>query len=88
MPAKHKSDPHLTTAHVLFMDVVGYSKLLVNEQREVIQQLNQIVRKTAQFRKSEAGGKLISIPSGDGMALVFFQSPGSQRNARWKLAGC
>src|SRR5713101_845773 len=75
MPAKHKSDPHLTTAHVLFMDVVGYSKLLVNEQREVVHQLNQIVRKTAQFRKSEAGGKLISIPSGDGMALVFFQSP-------------
>src|SRR5438132_1632088 len=75
MSAKHKSDPHLTTAHVLFMDVVGYSKLLVNEQREVVHQLNQIVRKTAQFRKSEAGGKLISIPSGDGMALVFFQSP-------------
>src|ERR1700730_14991149 len=75
MPAKHKSDPHLTTAHVLFMDVVGYSKLLVNEQREIVHQLNQIVRKTAQFRKSEAGGKLISIPSGDGMALVFFQSP-------------
>src|SRR6266481_1722521 len=75
MAAKHKSDPHLTTAHVLFMDVVGYSKLLVNEQREVVHQLNQIVRKTAQFRKSEAGGKLISIPSGDGMALVFFQSP-------------
>jgi len=75
MPAQHKSDPHLTTAHVLFMDVVGYSKLLVNEQREVVHQLNQIVRKTAQFRKSEASGKLISIPSGDGMALVFFQSP-------------
>src|SRR5438874_1773814 len=75
MPAKRKSDPHLTTAHVLFMDVVGYSKLLVNEQREVVHQLNQVVRKTAQFRKSEAGGKLISIPSGDGMALVFFQSP-------------
>ena len=75
MPAKRKSDPHLTTAHVLFMDVVGYSKLLVNEQREIVHQLNQIVRKTAQFRKSEAGGKLISIPSGDGMALVFFQSP-------------
>src|SRR5713226_159594 len=75
MPAKHKSDTHLTTAHVLFMDVVCYSKLLVNEQREVVHQLNQIVRKTAQFRKSEASGKLISIPSGDGMALVFFQTP-------------
>jgi adenylate cyclase len=75
MSAKRKPDIHLETAHVLFMDVVGYSKLLVNEQREVVRQLNQIVRKTAQFRKSEAGGKLISIPSGDGMALVFFQSP-------------
>src|SRR5258708_12344832 len=75
MPAKRKSDRHVTTAHVLFMDVVGYSKLLVNEQREIVHQLNQIVRKTAQFRKSEASGKLISIPSGDGMALVFFQSP-------------
>jgi adenylate cyclase len=57
------------------MDVVGYSKLLVNEQREIMQRLNQLVRKTAQFQSSEANGKLISIPSGDGMALVFFQSP-------------
>src|SRR3989441_1725705 len=65
---------HLEIAHVLFMDVVGYSKLLVNEQREMMQQLNQLVRKTAQFQSSEANGKLISIPSGDGMALVFFQS--------------
>jgi TolB-like protein/Tfp pilus assembly protein PilF len=75
MPAKSKSDPHLTIGHVLYLDVVAYSKLLVNEQREVVQQLNQLVRKTAQFRKSEARGKLISIPSGDGMALVFFESP-------------
>src|SRR5881392_3562615 len=75
MAAKLKSDPHLAIGHVLFMDVVGYSKLLVNEQREVVHQLNQVVRKTAQFRKSEARGKLISIPSGDGMALVFFESP-------------
>jgi TolB-like protein/class 3 adenylate cyclase/Tfp pilus assembly protein PilF len=66
---------HLETAHVLFMDVVGYSKLLVNEQREVLQQLNEIVRESPQFRKSSAGSKLIRIPSGDGMALVFFKSP-------------
>jgi hypothetical protein len=52
MPTKLKSDPHLEIAHVLFIDVVGYSKLLVNEQREVVQQLNQVVRKTPQFRKS------------------------------------
>jgi TolB-like protein/Flp pilus assembly protein TadD len=75
MAAKLKSDPHLATGHVLFMDVVGYSKLLVNEQREVVHQLNQVVRKTGQFRKSDSRGKLISIPSGDGMALVFFESP-------------
>src|SRR5947207_1911635 len=75
MAVKLKSDPHLEIAHVLFIDVVGYSKLLVNEQREVVQQLNQIVRKAPQFRKSEAAGKLIRIPIGDGMALVFFQTP-------------
>src|SRR5437870_4807039 len=75
MPAKPKADPHLEIAHVLFIDVVGYTKLLVNEQREVVQQLNQVVRKTPQFRKSESAGKLIRIPAGDGMALVFFQTP-------------
>src|SRR2546426_3271010 len=70
-----KFDPHLEIAHVLFIDVVGYSKLLVNEQREVVEQLNRTVRKTPQFRKSETAGKLIRIPVGDGMALVFFQTP-------------
>src|SRR6266480_3147164 len=75
MPNVQEPHLHLEIAHVLFMDVVGYSKLLVNEQREVMQQLNQLVRKTAQFQRSEAHGKLISIPSGDGMALVFFQTP-------------
>src|SRR2546430_7161826 len=74
MPTIQEPHLHLEIAHVLFMDVVGYSKLLVNEQREIMQQLNQLVRKTAQFQTSEANGKLISIPSGDGMALVFFQS--------------
>jgi class 3 adenylate cyclase len=75
MPAKLKSDPHLEIAHVLFIDVVGYSKLLVNEQRAVIEELNQLVRKSPQARKSETAGKLIRIPVGDGMALVFFQTP-------------
>ena len=65
MSAERKPDLHLEVAHVLFMDVVGYSKLLVNEQRELVQQLNQVVRKTQQFRKSEAAGKLIRIPVGD-----------------------
>lgn len=70
-----KEASQMQTAHVLFIDVVAYSKLLVNEQREVLQQLNEVVRRTPQFAKSDAGGKLIRIPSGDGMALVFFQSP-------------
>jgi TolB-like protein/class 3 adenylate cyclase/Tfp pilus assembly protein PilF len=75
MPAIQQSRVHLETAHILFLDVVGYSRLLVNEQREVLQQLNEVVRGAPQFRKSSAAGKLIRIPTGDGMALVFFQSP-------------
>src|SRR5438477_11319618 len=75
MPAKLRSDLHLEIAHVLFVDVVGYSRLLVNEQREVVQQLNEIVRGSAQCRQSNATGKLIRIATGDGMALVFYQSP-------------
>jgi len=75
MSAAPESRLHLEIAHVLFLDVVGYSQLLVNEQREVVQQLNDIVRATAQYRQSSAAGKLICIATGDGMALVFFQSP-------------
>lgn len=72
MPAESGTDVPLETAYVLFMDVVGYSKRLVNEQRELQQQLTDIVRGTEQFRAAEATGKLIRIPAGDGMALVFF----------------
>src|SRR5216110_244525 len=65
----------LEIAHVLLIDVVGYSRLLVNEQIELMQDLNQIVRNTECFRAAETKGKLIRVPSGDGMALLFFQSP-------------
>src|SRR6059058_2675828 len=75
MSTETKKEIQLEIAHVLFIDIVGYSKLLVNEQREVLQQLNDIVRGSAQFGKSNVAGKLIRIPSGDGMALVFFRSP-------------
>jgi TolB-like protein/Tfp pilus assembly protein PilF len=75
MSAKVRIPSHLAIAHVLFIDVVGYSKLLVAEQRAVVEELNRLVRETPQFRKCEAGGKLIRIPAGDGMALVFFESP-------------
>jgi hypothetical protein len=58
MPAKLKSDTHLAIAHVLFIDVVGYSKLLINEQREVVDELTRIVPKTPQFRRSEAASRV------------------------------
>ena len=61
--------------HVLFMDIVGYSKLLIDEQRELQHQLTEIVRNTPAFRQAEADGKLVRLPVGDGMALVFFNSP-------------
>jgi len=74
-PVDSKPDLPLEIAHVLLIDVVGYSKLLVNEQIELLQELNQIVRNTECFRAAETKGKLIRVPSGDGMALLFFHSP-------------
>jgi TolB-like protein/class 3 adenylate cyclase/predicted Zn-dependent protease len=73
--AQAKSDLQLEIAHVLLIDIVGYSKLLVNDQVEVLQELKQIVRSTECFRAAEARDKLIRVPMGDGMALLFFQSP-------------
>src|SRR6184192_2786661 len=70
-----KSDLELQIAHVLLIDVVDYSKLLNNEQIELLQELNQIVRSTECFRSAEASGKLNRVPTGDGMALLFFRSP-------------
>jgi TolB-like protein/class 3 adenylate cyclase len=68
-------DLPLEIAHLLLIDMVGYSNLLVNEQIELLQELNQIVRSTECFRAAEASGKLIRVPTGDGMALLFFHSP-------------
>jgi len=75
MPANGEPEVQLEIGHVLFMDVVGYSKLLVEEQGELQQQLVEIVQATEQVRSAEATGKLIRIPAGDGMALVFFNNP-------------
>src|SRR5438874_2924539 len=71
MPAEQKTQLRLEIAHVLFMDIVGYSKLLIDEQSEALQELNEIVRKTEAARTAEAAGQLIILPTGDGMALVF-----------------
>ncbi len=73
--AESRPDLPLEIAHVLLIDVVGYSKLLVDEQIEFLEELNQIVRSTECFRAAETAGKLIRVPTGDGMALLFFRSP-------------
>src|SRR5437870_10108279 len=74
MSTEVKKEIQLEIAHVLLIDVVGYSKLLVNEQIEFLQELNQIVRNTECFRAAETTGKLIRVPSGDGMAILIFRS--------------
>src|SRR5882724_7457996 len=75
MPAEVKKQIQLEIAHVLFTDIVGYSKLPINEQRALIECLNEIVRGTDEFQAAEAAGRLIKIPTGDGITLVFYQSP-------------
>jgi TolB-like protein/Tfp pilus assembly protein PilF/class 3 adenylate cyclase len=71
MPTEHSADVKFEIGHVLFIDIVGYSKLLINEQSEQLQKLKEIVRGTEQFRIAEAEGKLLRLPTGDGGALVF-----------------
>src|ERR1700739_2528579 len=71
MSAESSSDVKFEIGHVLFIDIVGYSKLLINEQSAQLQKLKQIVRGTEQVRLAEAEGKLLRLPTGDGGALVF-----------------
>src|SRR5437867_4750707 len=75
MPPEVKKEIQLEIAHILFVDIVGYSKLSINDQRVAIDELTQAVRTSEQFQNAEAGGRLIKIPTGDGMALVFYKSP-------------
>jgi TolB-like protein/class 3 adenylate cyclase/Tfp pilus assembly protein PilF len=75
MSSEDTQNHELRLAHVPFVDIVGYSKLPINRQSELLRQLNQIVRGTEQFRRAEAADKLVRLPTGDGMALVFFTSP-------------
>src|SRR5205823_1836442 len=75
MASASSSDVKLEIGHVLFIDIVGYSKGLINEQSESLQKLKEIVRGTEQFRRAEAEGKLLRLPTGDGGALVFRTSP-------------
>src|SRR5437667_12864428 len=75
MSADVKKEIQLEIAHVLFIDIVGYSKLSINEQNAAVDELTQIVRATEQFQQAEVADRLIKIATGDGMALVFYTSP-------------
>jgi len=75
MSAEVKKEIQLEIAHVLFIDIVGYSKLSINDQHAAVEELNQVVRASEQFQRAEAAGRLLKITTGDGMALVFYTSP-------------
>jgi TolB-like protein/class 3 adenylate cyclase/cytochrome c-type biogenesis protein CcmH/NrfG len=75
MPAESKGILRLEIGHVLFIDIVGYSKLLINQQSDLLSELNDVVRETEHFRSAEADDRLVRLPTGDGMALVFHNSP-------------
>jgi TolB-like protein len=80
----NESEPEI--AYVLFVDLVGYSKRVIEEQRELLQRLNEIIRNTNEFRAADAAGKLIRIATGDGVALVFFGSPQSPAQCALELS--
>src|SRR6266513_1427605 len=75
MPIEIKKEIELEIAHVLFIDIVGYSKLSINDQHTAVEELNGIVRASEQFQRAEAANRLIRIPTGDGMVLVFYTNP-------------
>src|SRR3979409_833910 len=75
MSTEIKKEIKLEIAHVLFIDIVGYSKLSINDQHAAMNELTQAVRASEQFQNAEAATRLIKIPTGDGMALVFYKSP-------------
>jgi TolB-like protein/class 3 adenylate cyclase len=77
MAAEGKKEIELEIAHVLFIDIIGYSKLSINDQHAAVEELNQLVRASEQFQRAEAAGRLLKIATGDGMALVFYTSLGA-----------
>ncbi len=90
MSSESSSNVKFEIGHVLFIDIVGYSKLLITEQSEQIQKLKEIVRGTEQFRLAEAEGKLLRLPTGDGpaMAAHWFSAPARRHRwcVPWRLA--
>jgi TolB-like protein/Flp pilus assembly protein TadD/class 3 adenylate cyclase len=86
MSAESKPDFQPEIAHILCTDIVGYSKLLIDDQKESVRRLAEIVRNTQEFRRAEAAGKLIRLPTGDGMVLVFFTSPAAPVECALEIA--
>jgi hypothetical protein len=72
MSIEIKKEIQLEIAHVLFIDIVSYSKLSISDQHAAVEELNQVVRASEQFQRAEAASRLLKIPTGDGIALVFW----------------
>src|SRR6266496_2591574 len=87
MSAEIKKEIQLEIAHVLFIDIVGYSKLSINDQHASVEELNRIVRACEQFQRAEAANRLIRIPTGDGMVLVFYTSPEAPAQCAVEISG-
>src|SRR5256886_7963648 len=86
MAEEENTKVRMEIAHVLFIDVVGYSKLLVKQQSELLRELNEVVSGTNEFRQTESAGKLILLPTGDGMALVFRTNPEAPAQCAMEIA--
>jgi hypothetical protein len=86
MPIEIKKEIQLEIAHVLFIDIVGYLKLSINQQHAV-EELNRIVRASEQFQRAQAANRLIRIPTGDGMVLVFYTNPEAPAQCAVEISG-
>ena len=86
MATEIKREVKLEIVHVLFLDIVGYSKSLTDEQQELIDRLNQVVRGSDEFQKAASADRLIKIPTGDGMALIFYNSPEQPVNCALEIS--
>src|SRR5437763_3247318 len=86
MSAEVKKEIQLEIAPVLFMDIIGYSKLSINDQNRAVEELNQLVRASEQFQLAEAAGRLLKIATGDGMALVFYTSPEAPAQSAFEIS--
>ena len=86
MSAERGSHRRLEIAHVLLVDIVGYSKLLLNEQSQILDELNAVVRNTEQVRLAQDAGALLCLPTGDGVALIFRSSPEAPAQCALEIA--